>query len=383
LFRGIELVDKAERLQNLCSALLGNAMAIIPHVATHQSVLVWQVIEDITQSLQYSSFAALQNNLRGLCEDIKVEISHLPLRKLSVRTGWMECLDLVADTFEAKHFGARAEPHFQRHFSATNLAILEAISLRLQSEGIVESDESEIDDAVEAVQAAAEAVMGAGVLDVEAMARIDHYLKRMMAVREDYHYFGEQNFWTFFNAMFSTFVQARDAIQASPDHDLIQKKVLRVYSILVGRVGDAGDREAPPALAPKPAVTPLPSRAAQVAPAAVRPRPVQQQESPAPAAARPRPVPQQEAPVRRPVQQNTPLQQQKSAEAVFAVDSPATEGWFMRASNSNVREERERPPSQKSRWEQSIAAADKKRQPLTPRERLTKHIQRVRKLREE
>jgi hypothetical protein len=110
---------------------------------------------------------------------------------------------------------------------------------------------------------------------------------------------------------------------------------------------------------------------------------VQQQESPAPAAARPRPVPQQEAPVRRPVQQNTPLQQQKSAEAVFAVDSPATEGWFMRASNSNVREERERPPSQKSRWEQSIAAADKKRQPLTPRERLTKHIQRVRKLREE
>ncbi|MGR6432560.1 hypothetical protein ACU5AY_16750 [Rhizobium sp. PAMB 3174] len=367
----MELVDKAERLQNLCSALLGNAMAIIPHVASNQSALVWQVIEDVTQSLQYASFAALQNNLRGLCEDIKVEISHLPLRKLSVRNGWMECLDVVADTFEAKHFGLRAEPHFQRHFSATNLAILEAISLRLQSEGIVESDESEIDEAVEAVQAAADAVMGAGVLEIEAMARIDHYLKRMMAIREDYHYFGEQNFWTFFNAMFSTFVQVRDAIQASQDHEIIQKKVLRVYSILIGRVGGSGEcvpqQRAAPAPAPKPAVAPLQTRAAPMAPAA-----------------RPRPAPQhQEAPLRRPVQQGTPLQQQKSAEAVFAVDSPATEGWFMRASNSNVPEERERPPSQKSRWEQSIAASEKKRQNLTPRERLTKHIQRVRKLREE
>lgn len=156
----------------------------------------------------------------------------MTLKKETVRRSWLICVANIQQIFNAENFPQTTSAVLNSHFSPTNMDILQAISERLQTDGILESTDEQLKDALAAVEVLVEEMGNSKTLDDRFVKIFRHYVSHLQNLYSHYKIFGDDKFWKIYKEMFATFVQMHSKIMECDNAEEIFGKFKKViYSL--------------------------------------------------------------------------------------------------------------------------------------------------------
>lgn len=226
-------LDRAERLSNLISRII----AVLKKRNVNNGL--YEHIDALCAELEVDDFHQLQGMYAATCAALKRDIESVPLKKESVRAQWLKCVDEVSSFFSLKTLLNATTQVIGSHFTARNMEILESISERLQDKEQHETNQDDLNLAIDAVRSAIEEMLKASKLDPKVSKILKHYLDQMEAVYRAVDTFGEDIFWRQYKEIFGTFIELHEQISMLENKDAVLSKIYRVAGVLGAR-GVAG-----------------------------------------------------------------------------------------------------------------------------------------------
>jgi hypothetical protein len=224
--------DKAQRLVKLITTVRETASVINAGGNNWHAMPLWQAINLIATKLGYENYSDFNEQFIEMCASIKSEIAVLSLRREQVRQDWLACVARIQGVFNAENFPSPTIGVLNNHFSGQNLATLEAISERLEHDGILESSEDDLAKALSAVEDVVAEMHKSGKMDAKILSLLSHYISQMKAVLSQYEYLGDDKFWRLYKETFATFIQVHNKILECDNSSEIVEKIKRVVYFL-------------------------------------------------------------------------------------------------------------------------------------------------------
>lgn len=226
------MADSAERLLGLIRSMQRIASTSATQGTGWNNIAFGQVIENIANKLGFPSYVEFNERFVDYCAIVRTDVSSMALSKESVRESWKACVSDIQGVFKAQNFTMGTASVFSAHFADKNLHVLEAISERLHTEGVKESSEDQLLEALNAVKDAIDEVCKSGVLNEKLKAILNSYIHQMEYIIGVYSVFGEGNFWRVYKETFATFVQMTPVLVGAENKDRVWDKVRIVASKL-------------------------------------------------------------------------------------------------------------------------------------------------------
>lgn len=225
--------DKAEKLQNLISRMMGTVAGLeIHNVGPANQQPFWRVFEPLARAMELRHYAELHENYLSLCRAVRREVETLVLRKESVRSGWLDCLDHVSCVFDADNFPERTHIVFGNYFGSVTLSTLDIISERLQQSGYRDSTDDELKEALSAVRDAIVEFENSGKLPNGVSDLLKAYLRQMENTYQLSMDFGDVLFWRAYKEAFGTFLETMKLVKGADNEADIMSKVSVALNIL-------------------------------------------------------------------------------------------------------------------------------------------------------
>lgn len=211
------VTDVADRLCRLMMRIRKAASELEFQVHSHQTISglqkpLHEVFGPLALALEFENYAELRDNFIVLCDRVSRDISALPVKRTETRDRWLKAVETARNVFEAENFGKPCSSVFDTHFSTEIIHRLEDISERLQTNGIKETSQDQLRQALDAARRAMKIYELHERIPISVAKILKHYLQQIETAYQRYNDFGEDSFWVTYKVLFATFVQAHEAI---------------------------------------------------------------------------------------------------------------------------------------------------------------------------
>lgn len=216
--------DSSERLIKLIARIEVSSQRVEIRISNIQkevarNAVLFRAFEPIAEDLGFDSYSELRDKFVLLCNRVVRDVEGLDLKREDTRARWVEAVETASSVFNASNFGEHCSVVFKRHFSDIVLERLEAISERLQSDGIREASQPELTQALEAARESLRILEVNGSLPSAVSKVLKHYLQQIEIAFNQYSDFGEEMFWASYKEYFATFVQVHAIVMPSDVSD--------------------------------------------------------------------------------------------------------------------------------------------------------------------
>jgi hypothetical protein len=225
--------DKAQRLFNIATALREQGPEIARRMGTKPGGLpLWQAYQPLAEALGFEAYSDLRDHFLSLCKSLEADIQCLSLRRESVREEWSSRVRNMQRVFDADKLGQPIGPVFDTCFGPSELSALDAISERLDIEGLTESTEDELKRALDAVREAIEAMERSSDFPAPIARVLKIHLQQIEQAYSHYTDFGDEMFWKTYKESFATFAQIHPIIVKMNNSEEIKTKLNKVWEAL-------------------------------------------------------------------------------------------------------------------------------------------------------
>lgn len=225
--------DKAQRLASMGTALRENAQKVASSMGAKASALpLWQAFQPLAESLGFEAYSDLRDHFLSLCRSLEADIQCLSLRRESVRSEWSGRVRNMRRVFDADKLGQAVEHVFNNHFGPIEMNTLDAISERLEIEGLSESTEDELKKALDAVREAIEEMETSSGFPLAIARVLKLHLQQIEQAYSHYNDFGDEMFWKTYKEAFATFAQIHPIISQLDNSQEIKTKLSKVWEAL-------------------------------------------------------------------------------------------------------------------------------------------------------
>ncbi len=216
----IQLINKILETSSVVGDLHGNAIGKLPFHS---------VVDKIASTVGKKDYLELIASFLKLCEGIKDEIGVLGLTRESVRSSWLEQVDLISRAFSQQNLSAVTLEVFNNHFNSLQLSVLDMISERLQNDQIFHTDLVGLKDAFETLKSASDAFDKSAEIEKRVKNIIKVHVNHLKDIVETYEDFGEADFWDRYRVLFATFSQILGKISDEKERDSLTEKTKAVW----------------------------------------------------------------------------------------------------------------------------------------------------------
>lgn len=196
-------------------------------------VVLHEAFEQIADAADFPSYVDLLSRFMLLAEGVKKEVQLLVLSKESVREAWLDQIEHITAVFNSSNFSERTDAVFKRHFSPTNLAVLDTISERFLNDNVSNSTVDQLEDAFQAVSEAFSEYSKSDNLSPKMRQLFTYYIDHLENIKNNYENFSEEEFWNYYKIIFSSFMQIHDDIIDEKNKNSINEKLRNVLNKMI------------------------------------------------------------------------------------------------------------------------------------------------------